>query len=100
MTESANRAAKAQRLCALLVAWNIGYYEANAFTPEQWALLNEADHVLAGIKRKDSPSLETQRLTLKLLAHPDGDFRKRLREMRRFARAEQRRLAEATKGKD
>ena len=56
--------------------------------------------VLAGIKRKDSPSPETQRLTLKLLAHPDGDFRKRMREMRRFARAEQRRLAEATKGEN
>jgi hypothetical protein len=94
MTESDNRAAKSQRLCALLLAWDIGYYEANAFSAAQWALLNEADRVLAGIRRKDAHSAATQRLTLKLLAHPESEFRRTLKAMRRFCRNEQRRLGE------
>ena len=97
MSESENRAAKSQRLAALLLAWGIGYHEANAFTEDQWALLNEADRVLAGIRRKDAPSPATQRLTLKLLAHPESEFRRKLKAMRRFCRNEQRRL-ETAKG--
>jgi hypothetical protein len=98
-SESSNRIAKAERLAALLVAWHVTSTQALAMDSFQWRMLDDADVRLnmAHTSRTGGklPSEETRKAVLRLMHQPDRDFKRQLRELRRFARNETRRLVAA-----
>jgi len=97
--ESSNRIAKAERLAALLVAWHVTSAQALNMDTFQWRMLDDADVRLnmAHTSRTGGklPSEETRKAVLRLMRQPDLDFKRRLRELRRFARHETKRLLAA-----
>ena len=99
MSESANRAAKSERLAALLFANSISERRAVTMTDAQWTLVNNADAMMQRRPLVNEPPSQATRCDTcaELRKLELADFRKRLKAMRRFYRNETRRL-EAAKG--
>lgn len=87
-----NRRAKAARLAQLLFANSICAERWKSATPYQLSLIEEMDRRLTRRKRTEPISDATHRETLAELEKLErADFTRRLKEMRRFCRNEQRR---------
>jgi hypothetical protein len=93
---SDNRRAKASRLAALLFANSISAERWSTATSYQWSLIEEMDARQCRRKAHEPSSEATRQQTLAALRDLElADFRVRLKAMRRFCRAEQRRIRKA-----